>query len=309
MKQTPSGTKKRSSGNAVAIDFTRDSEISQVFPSGSLLSSKPRQWNGVHLSYYQHRPHELPETVSNQHLVLVHLEIPTWAEQRLDTQFQENQFQVGDILIVPAQMPHYARWDTEHRYLILSLDPTAFLSAVQSTGSWDRAELVPHFATADPLIHGIGLALKTELESSGLGGQLYADSLCTALLNHLVRHYTTSKPVLSAQAGGLSTYRLQQVIEYIDAYLNRKLTLADLAAVAQMSPSYFTQLFKESTGFTPHQYVIQHRVERARQLLVEGKLPIAEVALQVGFAHQSHLNRHFKRWFGVTPKTFLKHLL
>ncbi|ESA37411.1 transcriptional family [Leptolyngbya sp. Heron Island J] len=309
MKQTPSGTKKRSSGSAVAIDFTKDSEILQVFPSGSLLSSKPGQWNGVHLGYYRHRPHELSETVSNQHLVLVHLETPTWAEQGLDAQFRENQFQVGDILIVPAQMPHYARWDTEHRYLILSLDPTAFLNAVQSTGSWDRAELVPHFATADPLIHGIGLALKAELESSGLGGQLYADSLCTALLNHLIRHYTAQKPILSAQSCGLPSYRLRQVLEYIDAYLDCKLSLADLATVAQMSPSHFTQLFKKSTGFTPHQYVIQHRVERARQLLVEGKLTIAEVALQVGFAHQSHLNRHFKRWFGVTPKTFLKHLL
>ncbi|MFG6099097.1 AraC family transcriptional regulator [Leptolyngbyaceae cyanobacterium CCMR0082] len=309
MKQAPFGTKKQSSSSAIAIDFTRDSEILQVFPSGSLLSSQPKQWHGVNLSYYQHRPHELPETVSNQHLVLVHLETPTWAEQRLDTQFQEDHFQVGDILIIPAQMPHYACWDTEHRYLILSLEPTAFLSAVQLTGSWDSAELVPHFATADPLIHGIGLALKAELESSGLGGQLYADSLCTALLNHLIRHYTAQKPILPAQAGGLPSYRLRQVLEYIDAYLDRKLSLADLAAVAQMSPSYFTQLFKASTGFTPHQYVIQHRVKRARQLLVEGKLPIAEVALQVGFAHQSHLNRHFKRWFGVTPKTFLKHLL
>ncbi|MEL6319333.1 MAG: AraC family transcriptional regulator [Cyanobacteria bacterium J06626_14] len=292
----------------MSIDFTRDSEVLRVFPSGSLLSSQPGQWNGVHLSYYQHLPHELPETVSNQHLILVHLEIPTWAEQRLDNQFQENQFQVGEILIVPAHMPHYARWDTEHRYLILSLDPITFLSAVQSAESWDKAELLPHFATADPLIHGIGLALKAELESDGLGGQLYVDSLCNALRNHLLRHYTAQRPLLSAQAGGLPTYRLQQVLEYIDAYLDRKLTLADLAAIAQMSPSYFTQLFKQSTGFTPHQYVIQHRVERARQLLIAGKLSIADIALQVGFAHQSHLNRHFKRWLGVTPKAFLKHL-
>ncbi|MBE9062460.1 AraC family transcriptional regulator [cf. Phormidesmis sp. LEGE 11477] len=308
MKQAPFGIRKQPSDGAAAVDFTRDSEILQVFPSGSLLSSQPGQWNGVHLSYYQHRPHELPETVSHQHLVLVHLAVPTWAEQRLDTQFQENQFQVGDILIVPAQMSHYACWDTEHRYLILSINPTVLRNAVMSTGSCNKAELIPHFATADPLVHGIGLALKAELESNSLGGQLYADSLCSALLNHLIRHYTAQKPTLSAKAGGLSGYQLRQVLEYIDAYLYRKLALADLAAIAQMSPSYFTQRFKESTGYTPHQYVIQHRVKRARQLLVEGKLAITDVALQVGFAHQSHLNRHFKRWLGVTPKTFLNSL-
>jgi AraC family transcriptional regulator len=189
--------------------------------------------------------------------------------------------------------------------LILSLEPTAFLSAVQSTESWDRAELVPHFATADPLVHGIGLALKAELELHGLGGRLYADSLSTTLFIHLLRRYTTQKPILPAQAGGLPNYRLRQVIEYIDAYLDRDLTLAELAAVTQMSPNYFTQLFKQSTGLTPHQYVIQRRVEWAKRLLIEGKLAIADIALQVGFAHQSHLNRHFKRWVGVTPKIFL----
>jgi AraC family transcriptional regulator len=289
----------------VAIDFTKDGEVLQVFPSGSLLSSQPGQWNGIHLSYYQHPPYEIPETVSNQHLILVHLEIPTQAEQRLDAKFQEDQFQVGDILIVPAYTPHNARWDTEHRYLILSLDPTTFLSVVQSTESWDRAELLPHFATADPLVHGIGLALKAELESNGLGGRLYTDSLSTTLFTHLLRHYTAPKPILPAQEGGLPTYRLRQVLEYIDACLDRDLALAELAAVAQLSPNYFTQLFKQSTEFTPHQYVIQRRIEWAKQLLIEGKLTIGDVALQVGFAHQSHLNRHFKRWVGVTPKVFL----
>ena len=304
MKQAYSGIRKQFSSSAVAIDFTRESEISQVFPSGSLLSSQPGQWNGVHLSYYQHRPHELPKTVSNQHLVLVHLEVPTWAEQRLDDQFQENQFRIGDILIVPAKMPHYARWDTAHRYLILSLDPAAFLTAVQSTESCDNAELVPHFATADPLIHGIGLALKTEVESSGLGGQLYVDSLCTTLLHHLIRHYTVQKPVLADQAGGLPNCRLRQVLEYIDAFLDRKLALADLAAIAQMSPSYFTQLFKESTGSTPHQYVIQQRLERAKHLLKRSDRTIIDIALECGFNSHSHLSKQFRKVMGMTPKTF-----
>lgn len=73
-----------------------------------------------------------------------------------------------------------------------------------------------------------------------------------------------------------------------------------------MSPNYFSRLFKETTGITPHQYVIRCRVEEAQDLLRQGKLSIAEIATQVGFVDQSHLNRHFKRLVGVTPKTFLK---
>ena len=72
-----------------------------------------------------------------------------------------------------------------------------------------------------------------------------------------------------------------------------------------MSPYYFSRLFKQSTGLSPYQYIIQSRVDRAKRLLDQG-LAIADIAYSVGFASQSHLNRHFKRLVGVTPKAFLR---
>ncbi|MDJ0597045.1 MAG: helix-turn-helix transcriptional regulator, partial [Pleurocapsa sp. MO_226.B13] len=78
----------------------------------------------------------------------------------------------------------------------------------------------------------------------------------------------------------------------------------ELAALVQISPSYFSILFKQATGITPHQYVIQCRIERAKELLRQSDLAIADVALRLGFSHQSHLSRHFKRLVGVTPKQF-----
>lgn len=298
-------TQKPAASSALLTDFTRDSDVTQVLPSGSLLSSQPGQWNGVHLGYYQHPPYEIPEVASKHHLVLVHLEVPTQVEQWLGTQFQKDHFQVGSVLVVPAHMPHSANWDAENCYLILSLDPSVLLGMAQAADDRASVELLPHFTTADPLVHGIGLSLKAELESGNLGGRLYADSLCTTLFNHLLRHYTTEVAVLPTPERGLPRYRLRRVMEYVEAYLDRDLALAELAAIAQLSPNYFTRLFKQSTGLTPHQYVIQQRVERAKRLLHEGKSTIADVALSVGFAHQSHLNRHFKRWVGVTPKAFI----
>ena len=73
-----------------------------------------------------------------------------------------------------------------------------------------------------------------------------------------------------------------------------------------LSRYYFSRLFKQSTGLSPYQYVIQQRVKRAQQLLQEGKLKISEIAITCGFAHQSHLNNCFRRLTGVTPKQFLK---
>lgn len=123
---------------------------------------------------------------------------------------------------------------------------------------------------------------------------------------HLHKHYSNNHKPLKKWNGGLSKYKLSQVIDYIHDYLEQDLSLADLAALVQMSPHHFARLFKQSTGFTPHQYVIRCRVERAKQLIIQGELTIAQVAYTVGFAHQSHLNRHFKRWLGVTPKTLLE---
>jgi AraC family transcriptional regulator len=73
-----------------------------------------------------------------------------------------------------------------------------------------------------------------------------------------------------------------------------------------MSPHYFSRLFKKTTGFTPHQYVINCRIEKAKDLLKKGKLSIAEIAKEVGFVDQSHLHRYFKRKVGITPKSFLQ---
>jgi AraC family transcriptional regulator len=112
----------------------------------------------------------------------------------------------------------------------------------------------------------------------------------------------------SIQGGRLDVLRgerLRAVVEYIRAHLDARLTLGHLAGVARLSPCHFARLFKNSTGLPPHQYVIARRVERAKDLLRgEGRLPLAEVAAEVGFCSQSHLTRHFKRLVGVTPRRF-----
>jgi AraC family transcriptional regulator len=95
--------------------------------------------------------------------------------------------------------------------------------------------------------------------------------------------------------------RLAQVVEFIDAHLSDDLSLRLIADVAGMSPSYFLTLFKRSTGLAPHQYLVEQRIEKARALLVQTKLPIADIATRVGFADQSHLTRLMRRHTGLTP--------
>jgi AraC family transcriptional regulator len=100
----------------------------------------------------------------------------------------------------------------------------------------------------------------------------------------------------------LTRTQLQQAIDYIHAHLDRDLSLSQIAKIINISPTYFASLFKRATGTSPHQYVIEQRVKRAKSLLSKTDLAIADIALQVGFSSQSHLTQQFKRFTGMTPK-------
>ena len=90
------------------------------------------------------------------------------------------------------------------------------------------------------------------------------------------------------------------------AHLRDDLVLGRLARLAGFSASHFSVLFKRAAGLPVHEYVIQRRVERARTLLLRGDLPASQVALETGFAHQSHMARCMRRLLGLTPTAVLR---
>jgi AraC family transcriptional regulator len=146
------------------------------------------------------------------------------------------------------------------------------------------------------------MLLLAEMRSDGMMGQLYIESLTQALTIHLLRHYSEVAQIITPENRSLTRTQLQQAIDYIQTHLNRDLSLAELASVIRISPTYFASLFKQAMGISPHQYVIQQRVERAKVMLSKTDLAITDIALQVGFSSQSHLTQHFKRFTGMTPK-------
>jgi AraC-like DNA-binding protein len=113
---------------------------------------------------------------------------------------------------------------------------------------------------------------------------------------------TIAMPTIEFKKRGLTHTQSQQVLNYIHTHLDRELSLVELAEVINISPTYFASLFKKALDISPHQYVIQQRVERAKTMLSKTDLAIADIALQVGFSSQSHLTQQFKSLTGMTPK-------
>lgn len=218
---------------------------------------------------------------------------------------QLNPVSPGTVRVLPANARTWAYWQTEHQFIMLAFEPDLLVRQIADTRDVNFVELLPLVNPSDPLIYSIGSALKAELESGGLGGRLYVDAMTIALMAHLLRHYSVQNYLAPTVVNGLPKRLLKQVVNYIHDHLDQDLTLETLAAIAHMSSSYFSRLFKQSTGLSPHQYVIQCRVDRGKQLLLQRKLSIAEIAYSLGFTHQSHFSHHFKRLVGHTPKAFL----
>jgi AraC family transcriptional regulator len=105
----------------------------------------------------------------------------------------------------------------------------------------------------------------------------------------------------------LSQRQLLHTLNYIHEHLDRDIKLADLANQLGMSQFHFSNLFKQSLSITPYQYLLQQRIERAKQLLKQSNQPIMEIAFQCGFNNHSHLSQQFRRFTGMTPKVYRSH--
>jgi AraC family transcriptional regulator len=116
---------------------------------------------------------------------------------------------------------------------------------------------------------------------------------------------TPQQPQMAGEAeparGGLASWQLSRVICLIDANLTRPIRIADLAASIRLSPSYFHQAFRRSTGVSPYAYIIHRRMARVQELLLSTSRPVSQIALECGLADQPHLTRQFRSVFGMSP--------
>jgi AraC family transcriptional regulator len=235
----------------------------------------------------------------NGHVLRMHVGAPIRATCRCDSTVSRRLQVPGDIDLIPFGHAGACEDHGPTSLLVVYLTPSIMRTAAEEIDvNPDRITVAPQLQLRDPRIEHIGCALKAELEAEEPTGRLYADGLGLALAAHLLRQYA---PLVAPITNGLPKRRLQRVMDYIRDHLADDLTLAELAATAQISASHFKSLFKQSVGVPVHQYVIRTRVEYAIELLTSGDLPLSDIALQAGFANQSHMARCMRRVTGMTP--------
>lgn len=271
------------------------------------LLKRDAAWDGIKLTHYKFAAGELPEHHHPDHLITLALGDGCGGEIRTASGLRVRGQTRGSVAVIPSGQSFSARLESPSEHLAIYLDPALVLRAAASGSRSDRSngvEVVEQCTPSDPVISGVGMALFAELESAGLGGRLYAESLANVLAVHLLRHYTNSTDRPQKFTGGLSGKKLRQVMDFIAGSFESDLSLADLAEVAGMSPFHFAREFKRTTGTTPHQYLIKFRVDRAKAMLTESEMPLVEVSSRTGFSHQSHFTRLFRKLTGTTPQSY-----
>jgi AraC family transcriptional regulator len=143
--------------------------------------------------------------------------------------------------------------------------------------------------------------MRQEIESGCPTGTAYSEALSLALASR-VAALCASAPGDDRRVAPLSSKQLSRIIEHIVKNLSEPLTIDRLAAVANMSPFHFARCFKQTTGMTPHQFVIRERILRARKMLASTDQPISDIAMLLGFASQSHFADVYRKITGRTPR-------
>lgn len=288
----------------LTIDLTNEDASLQIFPSVPRVSSSKVGSYGIGLEYHRLAAHATPEHCPAQHAIVINHQPLASVKRQLNGCIKHERIGSGDIVVCPANVSHFACWEAEAEFTLLFLEPALIAGTADELNAPDRVEILPHFAQPDPLIYQIGLALKSQLESNEWGNKLYVESAASMLAVHLLQHYCTHKHTIEKYTGGLPNYKLRQVVDYINAHLDQNLGLASLAELVQMSHYHFGRLFKQSTGVTPYQYLIECRLERTKSLLVNTDLSIAQIAKRTGFSSHSHLTRLFCKHLSVTPHQY-----
>lgn len=290
----------------ICVRDEKSRELRPLIHVPPTLASHKAPWEGVKFALYRSVAYENQAYESQTPMVVLKLggspiREQIWGDGRLVV---VRRTYPHEIVVLPPSFYPASRTQGSMDFAIVELSSTIMAAAACDMTPGGHLELIHHWGGLKPQIEHLILAFKTELEAGCPGGRMYAESLATRLAMSLLKHYAVTRPLTRAYRGGLPAHHLKRVTEFIHEHLDGPLSLAELAELVQMSVAYFTIAFKRSTGLTPHQYVLECRINQAHQLLKQGDQSLSSIAARVGFSSQSHFTAVFHRRTGMTPRAF-----
>ncbi len=215
-------------------------------------------------------------------------------------------YDAGEIILPRRHVETWARTDNLH-YLSIGFSDAVLRAVCANTASEVELRNAPKLE--DKRVVALVAAVNAERIAGFPSGRLFLDSVEQALAvalvnNHAVRHYD-----VRVYHGGLGPARLRRITGLVHAEIEDELSLDKMAETAGLSTAHFSQMFRKSTGESPHQFVLRHRVERAKEMLRASEARVLDVAVACGFKTQQHFARIFRQICGTSPTEYRREWL
>lgn len=273
---------------------------------GRLTVREPVEgWEGLSLRGYSYGPSDVVVPPPQDYVVVAYRRGTTAMRRRVDEdRWCTDTVGPGDVSLLTRAAESHWVWsrpiDAFHVYL--NRDELACTCREMYECDVVDVELRDELKAVDPAIHQTAMAIAAEAARGGAGSKLLIDSLSSQLSVHILRAHADVVFRESTESDGLTFAQERTVRDYIHAHLSETISLQNLADAARLSRYHFARRFRQSTGTSPHEFVLRQRVEHAKTMLSRTSTPLLDVAVRCcGFADQSHLTRVFKKHVGTTP--------
>ena len=263
-------------------------------------------WTGLILEKHRVGAVEIPE--HEHHTFCLHLQTSGSVEMDWHSHGRTGHLNTGagNLIFLTPGTRDSLLWHGPSQRIVASIDPSILVKAARQLELSQLPDFENLWSFQDDQLRLLLTEMEREVTSGSATGPLYGDLLGLSLSVALIRKYGHPSPTL--HKGGIAKPRLNRVLEYIAANLPSEIRLEDLAAVAGLSVFHFARAFRESTGVTPHQYVLQRRIDSVKTLLRSRNWNLEAIASATGFADASHLTKAFRRHTGTTPKTWQRQI-
>jgi AraC family transcriptional regulator len=283
------------------ISVIRNEQIVPLLPGRPVNDSVFSPWNDLIIEKHSIGAIEIPEHEHSSLCLHMQTSGPVQMEWWSEGKYGKESPSRGSLIFLTPGTRDRVRWNGSSRRVVLSIDESYIFRAAQELGRKNHLGFKNRWIFEDRQLLLLLSEMQRETETGWEMGSLYGDHLGMSLSMALIQKYGRDVSIAPLVKGGISKVRLGRVLEYVAANSHLDLRLDDLAQVAEMSQFHFARLFRLSMGVTPHRYLMDQRLQKAKALLRLNTRTVTEVATEIGFANAGHFARAFKRHLGVSP--------
>jgi AraC-like DNA-binding protein len=206
--------------------------------------------------------------------------------------------------IAPDADHHELMRDDPPRYVAIFIDRSPFETQLALYGECDLETFHYRSFSPEPDLIVMLRTFMNECEADLPGRAVLLAAMGQRIIHSLIR---AALKVSAHPSAGSVRLEIHRAIQYMHDHFSERLTVADMAGIAGISPPHFSRLFRRETGHSPLEYLIRVRIQRSRILLRAGTDSVTSVALKCGFATPSHFTDCFRKQCGVSPSEYLKY--